>query len=58
MPSHKDISGNELADKQAKEAAAEMKSQERTIPLILDKKEAVSEIKKHMLEKWNRRDKG
>ena len=32
-----------------------MKSQEGNISITLDKKEAVSKIKKHMLEKWDRK---
>ena len=54
VPGHKDIRGNELADKQAKEAAAEV-NDKGDIPIVMDKKEAVSEIKKQMKEKWQRK---
>ena len=55
VPGHKDIEGNELADKQAKDAASEMMSMDCSIPIVTDKKEAVREIKTSVLEKWNRK---
>ena len=55
VPGHKDIEGNELADKQAKDAASEMMSMDCSIPIVMDKKEAVREIKTSVLEKWNRK---
>ena len=54
VPGHKDIRGNELADKQAKEAAAEV-TDKGDIPIVIDKKEAVSKIKKQVKEKWQRK---
>ena len=50
---HQDIRGNELADKQAKEAAAEVSGKE-DMPIEMDKKEAVSELKRQATEKWQR----
>ena len=55
VPGHKDIEGNEIADRQAKEAAREMSAPDIPILPILDKKEAVSELKKQMAEKWQRK---
>ena len=55
VPGHKDIEGNELADKQAKDAASEMMSMDCSIPIVMDKKEAVREITTSVLEKWNRK---
>ena len=52
VPGHKDIDGNELADRQAKEAAEEMSGLDVQILPVLDKKEAVMELKKEMLNKW------
>ena len=49
VPGHQDIRGNELADKQAKEAAAEVNGKD--IPIGLDKKEAVSELKRQVKAK-------
>ena len=51
VPGHKDIEGNELADRQAKEAAAEMSAPDIPILPVLDKREAISEIKKQMANK-------
>ena len=45
VPGHKDIEGNELADRQAKEAAAEKSAPGIPILPVLDKREAISEIK-------------
>ena len=53
VPGHKEIKGNELADEQAKEAASEMSKPDVTVEPIFDKKEAVTEIKKQMINKWN-----
>ncbi|MCW4261357.1 MAG: reverse transcriptase domain-containing protein [Candidatus Thiodiazotropha endolucinida] len=53
VPGHKDIRGNELADKQAKEAAAEAVGAE--LPIVMDKREAVSEMKKQVNVKWQRK---
>ena len=53
VPGHKEIEGNELADKQAKEAASEMSKPDISIEPVFDKTEAVSEIKKQMTSKWN-----
>ena len=39
------IEGNELADKQANDAASEIMSMDCSIPIIMDKKEAMREIK-------------
>ena len=45
MPGHKDIQGNELADKQAREAAAEMSVVDpKEYPITIDKRKAVTEI--------------
>ena len=55
VPGHKEIEGNELADKQAKEAASEMCKPDIPVEPIFDKKEAVTEIKKQMVTKWNRK---
>ena len=50
VPGHQDIRGNMLADKQAKEAAAEVSGKE-DIPIEMDKKEEskrqVKELKKN-----------
>ena len=54
VPEHKEIEGNELADKQAKEAASEMGKPDIPVEPIFDKK-AVTEIKKQMVTKWNRK---
>ena len=42
-----------MADEQAKEAASEMSKSDITVEPIFDKKEAVTEIKKQMITKWN-----
>ena len=42
-----------MADEQAKEAASEMSKLDVTVEPIFDKKEAVTEIKKQMITKWN-----
>ena len=55
VPGHKEIEGNELADKQAKGAASEMCKPDIPVEPIFDKKEAVTEIKKQMVTKWNRK---
>ena len=40
VPGHKDIEGNELADKQAKEAACEMSGVDsKDFPIAMDKRE-------------------
>ena len=50
VPSHQDIRGNELADKQAKGAAAEVSGMD-DIPIEMDNKEADSELKRQVQEK-------
>ena len=51
VPGHKDIEDNELVDRQAKEVAEEMSGLDvQTLP-VLNKKEAVMELKKKMLNK-------
>ena len=53
VPEHKDIEGNELADRQGMEAAEEMSGLDvQILPVLFDKKEAVMELKKEMLNKW------
>ena len=52
VPGHKDIEGNELADRQAKAAAAEMSAPDIQVTPVLDKTEAITEIKKQMTNKW------
>ena len=54
VPGHQDIRDNELADKQAKEAAEEVSGKD-DIPIEMDKKEAVSELKRQVKEKWQRK---
>ena len=49
VPGHKEIEGNELADKQAKEAASDMGKPDIPVEPIFNKKEAVTEIK----SKWS-----
>ena len=51
VPGHKEIEGNILADKQAKEAASEMSKPDVTVEPVFDKKEAVTEIKKTNVNK-------
>ena len=51
VPGHQDIRGNELADKHAKKAAAEV-SRKEDIPIEMDKKEADSELKRQVKDKW------
>ena len=55
VPGHKDIVANELTDKQNKAAAMEMMAANNNIQFVMDKKEAVSEIKKQIREHWNRK---
>ena len=55
MPGHKESEGKEMADRQAKEVARELSAPDIPILPILDKKEAVSELKKQMAEKWQRK---
>ena len=43
-----------MADKQAKEAAAEVSGND-DIPIEMDKKESVSELKRQVKEKWRRK---
>ena len=51
-----DIEGNELADSQAKEAANEMVGADiEEFPIMMDKKEAVAEIKRNLKDKWKRK---
>ena len=45
VPGHRDIEVNKLADRQSKEAAAEMSAPDIPILPVLDKREAISEIK-------------
>ena len=52
VPGHMGIKVNELADKQDKDGALEVRAQGCNIPAILHKKEAVTEIKNCMKEKW------
>ena len=47
VPGHRDIEGNKLADRQAKEAAAEMSAPDLPILPVLDKREVISEIKRN-----------
>ena len=42
-----------MPDEQAKEAASEKSKPDVTVEPIFDKKEAVTEIKKQMITKWN-----
>ena len=56
VPGHRDIEGNELADCQAKEAANEMVGADtEDFPVMMDKKEAVAEIKRNLKDKWKRK---
>ena len=56
VPGHRDIEGNELADSQAKEAANEMVGADiEEFPIVMDKKEAVAEIKRNLKDKWKRK---
>ena len=49
VPGHRDIEGNELADCQAKEAANEMVGADtEDFPVMMDKKEAMAEIKRNL----------
>ena len=52
VPGHKDIEGNELAGQQAKAAAVEMSAPDVPIVPVLDKREAITKIKKQMTNKW------
>ena len=52
VPGHKDIMGNELADKQAKAAAHEMLVSKEPCGIPVDKKEACTELKRQMGEMW------
>ena len=52
VPGHKDIMGNELADQQAKAAAHEMLVSKEPCGIPVDKKEACTELKRQMGEKW------
>ena len=56
VPGYNDIKGNELADSQAKEAANEMVGADiGEFPIMIDKKEAVAEIKRNLKDKWKRK---
>ena len=56
VPGHRDIEGNELADSQAKEAANQMVGADtEDFPIMMDKKEAVAEIKRNLKDKWKRK---
>ena len=52
MPGHRDIGGNELADRQAKEAANEMVGADKYFPTMMDKKESVVESRRNLKDKW------
>ena len=52
VPGHKDIMGNELAEQQAKVAAHEMLVSKEPCGIPVDKKEAITELKHQMAEKW------
>ena len=56
VPGHRDIDRNELADSQAKEAANEMVGADiEDFPIMMDKKEAVVEIKRNLMDKWKKK---
>ena len=56
MPGHKDIEGNKLADKQVREAVVEMLGVDpKDYPFTLDKREAMTEIKKNLKVKWKQK---
>ena len=55
VPGHKEIERNEIADGQAKEATRRLSAPDIPILPIFDKKDAVSELKKQMSEKWQRK---
>ena len=57
VPGHKEVEGNEIANRQGNEAARKKCTRHSHIPVlpILDKEEAVSELKKQMAEKWQRK---
>ena len=55
-PGHKNITGNELADKMAKEAAKEMEGRPETdTNRRKDKKDVIKEVRKFIPDKWQRR---
>ena len=45
VPGHKEIEGNELVDKQAKQAAIDMSGSDVKVPPVWDKREAFQEMK-------------
>ena len=51
-PGHKDILGNELADQQAKAGAEEMVSATDPVVKTMDKREAISVIKRQIGGNW------
>ncbi|XP_053379939.1 uncharacterized protein LOC123561196 [Mercenaria mercenaria] len=53
IPGHKNLTGNELADKQAKLAATEMSMAETEEKGMLDAREAVTAMKSKAVKKWN-----
>ena len=56
MPGHWDIEGNDHADSQAKQAANEMVGADtEDFPIMMDKKEAVAEIKRNLKDKLKRK---
>lgn len=52
VPGHKDITGNELADQQAKAGAHEMLVSKDPVSMNMDKREANAEIRMQAGEKW------
>ena len=56
VPGHRNMEGNELADCQAKEAANEMAVADiEDFSIMMNKKEAVAEIKRILKDKWKRK---
>ena len=55
VPGHKKIEGNELADRQAKQAAIEMSGLDVKVPPVWDKREAFQGMKNRTVKKWNKR---